>query len=139
MAALELRQPAVAHAPSIAAGLVVLISGAIQFTAWKARQLASCRETSASPKPWRYGVRHGLRCASCCANLMAILFVVGMMDLRAMAAVTAAITLERLTPTRERVAFTFRCLTPNRERVAEVIGAVVVGTGVVLIARAALH
>jgi predicted metal-binding membrane protein len=54
---------------------------------------------------------------------MAILLGLGVMDLRAMAVVTAAITLERLAPAGERV--------------ARAIGAVVVGTGLLLIARAA--
>jgi predicted metal-binding membrane protein len=54
---------------------------------------------------------------------MAILLVVGVMELRAMAVVAAAITVERLAPAGERV--------------ARVIGAIVVGAGVVLIARAA--
>jgi predicted metal-binding membrane protein len=45
------------------------------------------------------------------------------MDLRAMAAVTAAITIERLAPAGERV--------------ARAIGAVVVGAGLLLIVRAA--
>ncbi len=47
---------------------------------------------------------------------MAILLVIGVMDLRAMALVTAAITVERLAPAGERV--------------ARAIGAVVVGGGV---------
>jgi len=46
---------------------------------------------------------------------MAILLVIGIMDLRAMAVVAAAITLERLAPAGERV--------------ARAIGAVVVGQG----------
>ena len=54
---------------------------------------------------------------------MAILLVIGIMDLRVMAIVTAAITGERLAPAGERV------------RLA--IGAVVVGAGLFLIARAA--
>jgi predicted metal-binding membrane protein len=54
---------------------------------------------------------------------MAILLVIGVMDLRAMAVVTAAITVERLAPAGERV--------------ARVTGAVVVGAGLFLIARAA--
>jgi hypothetical protein len=54
---------------------------------------------------------------------MAILRVIGVMDLRAMAVVTAAITVERLAPAGERV--------------AQGIGAVVVGVGLFLIARAA--
>jgi predicted metal-binding membrane protein len=64
-----------------------------------------------------------LHCSHCCAGPMAILLVVGAMDLRAMAAVTAAITVERLAPAGERV--------------ARVIGAAAVGAGLLLIARAA--
>jgi len=52
-----------------------------------------------------------------------ILLVIGIMDLRAMAVVTAAITIERLAP--------------GGERVARAIGAVCAGAGVVLLARAA--
>ena len=54
---------------------------------------------------------------------MVILLVVGIMDLRAMAAVTVAITIERLAPAGEYV--------------ARAIGAVVVGVGLLLIARTA--
>jgi predicted metal-binding membrane protein len=53
---------------------------------------------------------------------MAIPLVTGVMNLGAMVIVAAAITLERLAPTGERV--------------ARVIGAVVVGTGVFLVTRA---
>ena len=72
---------------------------------------------------WRHGLCLELRCGYCCAGLVAILLVIGVMDLRAMAVVAAAITVERLTPAGERV--------------ARAIGAVVVGAGLVLIARAA--
>ena len=54
---------------------------------------------------------------------MAILLVVGVMDLRAMAVVTIAITLERVAP--------------DGQRIARAIGAVVVGAGLLLIAQAA--
>jgi predicted metal-binding membrane protein len=54
---------------------------------------------------------------------MAILLAIGVMDLRAMAAVAAAITVERLAPAGDRVART--------------IGAVVLAAGSFLIARAA--
>jgi predicted metal-binding membrane protein len=54
---------------------------------------------------------------------MAILLVIGVMDLRAMAVVAAAVTVERLAP--------------DGERVARVLGAVIVGRGLFLIARAA--
>jgi predicted metal-binding membrane protein len=54
---------------------------------------------------------------------MVVLLVIGVMDLRAMAVVAAAITVERLAPAGERV--------------ARITGAVVVGAGLFLIARAA--
>jgi predicted metal-binding membrane protein len=131
LAELEMRQPTLSRAVPIAAGVVVLIAGALQFTAWKARQLACCREAprpgrTLPPHPgtaWRHGLRLGLRCSACCAGQTAILLVIGVMDLRAMAVVTAAITAERLAPAGERV--------------ARATGAVVVGAGLVLIARAA--
>ena len=110
--------------------MVVLIAGSLQFTAWKARHLACWREIPGRGRTlaadagtaWRHGLRLGFHCAHCCANLMAIVLVVGVMDLRAMAAVGAAITLERLAPAGERV--------------ARAVGAVVVGAGLLLIARA---
>jgi predicted metal-binding membrane protein len=131
LAAIEMQQPALARAVPIAVCMVVLISGALQFTAWKAHHLACCREEPERGRTlpadagtaWRQGLRLGVRCGRCCANLMVILLVIGVMDLRAMAVVTAAITVERLVPAGERV--------------ARAIGAVVVGTGLFLIARAA--
>ena len=54
---------------------------------------------------------------------MTILLVTGVMDLRAMAVVTAAMTLERLAP--------------DGDRVARAIGAIAVGAGLLLIALAA--
>jgi len=129
LAAMEMQQPALARAVPIATGVVVLVAGALQFTAWKARHLAWCREATGHDSMaagvvagWRHGVRLGLRCGPCCANLMVILLVVGVMDLRAMAVVSAAITAERLAPAGVLV--------------ARAIGAVVVGTGWLLVARA---
>ena len=129
--AIEMEHPALAHAAPIAGALIVLIAGAMQFTAWKARHLACCREAAVISRPfhadvrtaWQHGVHLARLCAPCCANLMVILLVVGMMDLRAMAAVTAAITAERLAPAGERV--------------ARAIGFVAIGTAVLLIAQAA--
>src|SRR6266404_2066895 len=43
LAAVEMQLPALARAVPIAAGVVVLIAGALQFTAWKAHPLACCR------------------------------------------------------------------------------------------------
>ena len=131
LAETEMRQPALARAVPIAVGAVILLAGAFQFSAWKARHLACCRYESAPVGPlrsdpgtaWRHGMRLGVHCSSCCGNLILILLVIGIMDLRAMAVVTAAITAERLAPAGERT--------------ARAIGAVCAGAGVVLLARAA--
>ena len=60
LAAIEMQQPALARAVPIAVGVVVLIAGALQFTAWKARHLACCREAPGAavrcrPTPARPG------------------------------------------------------------------------------------
>jgi predicted metal-binding membrane protein len=112
LATVEMQLPALAQVVPIAAGVVVLIAGALQFTAWKAHHLACCRETlergdtlsADAGAAWRHGLRLGLHCTYCCAGLTAILLVIGVMDLRVMALVTAAITLERLAPAAERAA-----------------------------------
>jgi predicted metal-binding membrane protein len=130
LAAIEMQQPAVAHAVPIAVGVVVVIAGALQFTAWKARHLACCRESPGRDRTlpadagtaWRHGLRLGLHCSQCSIGLIAILLVIGVMDLRAMAVVWAAITVERLAPAAERV--------------ARATGLVVIGAGLFLIARA---
>ena len=130
LAAVEMQKPALARAVPIAAGVVVLLAGAYQLSAWKARQLACCRVAPGNGRSlpvdrggaWRYGLRHGIHCSRCCAGLMAILLVVGVMDLLAMAVVAAAITAERLAP--------------DGERVARAIGVAAVGAGLFLIARA---
>jgi predicted metal-binding membrane protein len=124
---LEMRVPTLARSVPIAVSVVVLIAGAIQFTAWKAHHLACCRDIPRCSRTlsadfrtaWRYGLRLGLHCSYCCAGMTAILLVIGVMDLRAMAVVTAAITVERLAPAGERV--------------ARAIGAVVIGAGLFLI------
>ena len=70
LTALEMRQPALARAVPIAIAAVVLIAGLLQFTTWKARQLACCRDDRVRDlvvppgvtTAWRYGVRLGLDC-----------------------------------------------------------------------------
>ena len=106
VAALTMREPGLSRAVPVAIGLVVLLAGTVQFTGWKARQLRCCRELPAHDAggAWRLGLRLGAQCVRCCANLMAILFVAGVMDLAAMAAVTAAITIERVAPGGRRAA-----------------------------------
>lgn len=131
LAAIEMQQPALARAVPIATGIIVLIAGALQFSVWKSHRLACCRQASMSPRillanrgaAWRHGMRLGLHCGRCCLNLMAILLVVGIMDLRVMALVTGGLTLERVAP--------------SGDRFARAVGVAVICIGLSLIARAA--
>ena len=130
LAAIEMQQPALVRAAPFAVSAVVVIAGALQFTAWKSRHLACCRAAlergrllpANAGAAWRHGLRLGVHCSYCCAGLMAILLVVGVMDIRGMAVVAAAITVERLAPAGEHI--------------ARAIGAVVVAAGSFLIALA---
>jgi predicted metal-binding membrane protein len=131
MATIAMQQPALARGVPIAVGVVVLAAGALQFSAWKAHHLACCRQSPGRGRTlmadagtaWRHGLRLGIHCGCCSAGLTAILLVFGVTDLRLMAILTAAITVERVAP--------------SGERVARAIGGVVVGLGLFLIARAA--
>jgi predicted metal-binding membrane protein len=127
--AVEMRWGNVAEWLPVAAGVVLLFAGGMQLTTWKARQLALCREGSrcGCPLPpdalgaWQHGLRLGVRCSLSCGSLMLALLAVGMMDLVAMAAVTLAISAERLSPAPLRV--------------ARVAGVAIVVVGVLTIAR----
>jgi len=131
LTAITMRHPALARLAPIAAGVVVLVAGLLQHSGWKLRRLAVCRESPSPAHPlradfqsaWRHGVCLGLHCIASCAPLTAVLLVLGMMDLRVMAAITAAITVERLAP--------------SDVRVVRAIGDAVVVAGLILIARAA--
>jgi len=131
LAEMAMQRPGLSRAVPAAIGSIVLIAGALQFTRWKARRLACCRSMlgheGALPRDaggaWRLGLRVGLQCFACCGNLMLILLLAGVMDLTAMTAMTAAITLERVAPAGLRV--------------ARAVGLVAVVAGVLLIARAA--
>jgi predicted metal-binding membrane protein len=130
LTAIEMQHLALARAVPTAVGVVVLIAGALQFTAWKAHHLACCQEPAGRGctmpadgcTAWRHGLRLGFHCSACCAGLMTILLVIGVMDVRGMAGVAVAITAERLAPAGERM--------------ARAIGAVVILAGLFLMARA---
>ena len=130
LATIAMQQQALSRAVPIAVGVVVLIAGALQFTSWKARHLACCREapvrgmlTADAGTAWRHGLSLGIHCTQCCAGLITIFLVIGVMDLSAMAVVTLATTIERLAP--------------RGQFVARALGAVGVAAGLFLIARAA--
>lgn len=131
LATIQMQHPALARTVPAAVGWAIAMVGALQFTAWKLRHLACCRGAfphgRALPADigtaWKHGLRLGLHCVVCCAGLTLLLLVLGVMDLRAMAVVMAAITVERLAP--------------DGEHAARAIGIVLAGSGLLLVARAA--
>ena len=87
-----------------AAGALV-VAGVYQFTPWKAACLRSCRSPlgfllnhdfgGGSPAAFRAGLHHGAYCLGCCWALMAVLVVVGLMNLVWMAAIAVVILIEK--------------------------------------------
>jgi predicted metal-binding membrane protein len=119
-----LATPALSKLVPFASGLILIAAGGLQLTVWKSRQLACCRQSpprdgvtpATAPGAVRHGLQLGVRCTLCCAPLTVMLLVLGLMDLRAMLAITAAVTLERL------------CSAPRRT--AHFIGALAIAGGV---------
>jgi predicted metal-binding membrane protein len=122
--------PMLARSVPIVAGVILLLAGRLQLTAWKARLLCRCRAEPASGEAlrpdargaWSHGIRMGTDCALCCSGLMAILLVNGVMNLGPMALVTATITAERLLP--------------QPKRTARAAGLIITATGMYMIDRA---
>jgi len=86
-------------------GIVLIVAGAYQFTKWK----QICQRACQSPMTFlmkhnfgtgprgalRTGAAHGLYCLGCCWALMAVLFVVGLMNLAWMAAISVVFLAEK--------------------------------------------
>ena len=133
LAAIEMRLPALSRAVPVAIGMVVVLAGAFQFTSWKARHLACCRAGPGRVRKllhhtrtaWRHGVRLGLHCISCCFGLTATLLVLGVMDLRVMAVITAAITAERLAGARVARAIGILAIAAGIVRAVGLFGSIV--------------
>jgi predicted metal-binding membrane protein len=125
--AAAMRCDAVARAVPLATGVVLVLAGWFQQTAWKRTQLAACVHDvacgarSVPPSAWRDGVRMGLSCARCCAGWMVVLLVTGVMDVGSMTAVATGITAERWSA---------------RADVSRATGLLVAALGIVAIARA---
>lgn len=131
LAELQMRQPAFARVAPVIAGAAVLFAGLLQLSPWKARHLALCRDVRGGDgalatdagAAWRDGLQLGARCSRSCAGLMAVVLILGVMDIRVMAAATIAISAERLAP--------------GGVRVARIVGVIIVAVGFMQIARAA--
>jgi predicted metal-binding membrane protein len=92
--------------PLVSGGLLVL-AGVYQLTPLKRTCLASCsspvdflmrRWRDGTAGAFRLGVEHGLFCVGCCWALMLLLFAGGVMNLTVIAALTAFVLIEKLTP-----------------------------------------
>jgi predicted metal-binding membrane protein len=70
---------------------------------------------------WRHGLGLGIGCTRSCAGLTVVMLTLGVMDVRVMTVLAAAITLERLAS--------------NGARVARFIGMMVVMAGMFMILR----
>jgi predicted metal-binding membrane protein len=89
------------------AGVLLVIAGVYQWLPIKNACLTRCQSPlEFLSRFWRdgvtgalvMGIRHGLFCVGCCWLLMALLFVVGVMNLFWVAALTAFVLVEKLVP-----------------------------------------
>jgi predicted metal-binding membrane protein len=88
-------------------GAILLAAGAYQLTPWKGSCLAHCRSPlgflmtkwrDGALGAFRMGWDHGAYCLGCCWALMCVLFVVGVMNLVWVAALTAFVLIEKIGP-----------------------------------------
>jgi predicted metal-binding membrane protein len=122
--------PALSRAAPVLTGLMLVLAGALQFGRSKAAALSHCRD-AAGCRPLEdgrppgagfvLGIRQGLACVRCCAGLMLALLALGLMNLAAMTAVAAVISLEKLLP--------------RPGLVVRVAGVASIAAGLVLVAR----
>ena len=92
----------------LAAGIVLISAGMYQFTAWKRRCLRACQTPlsfilshdfgGGSRSAILAGIAHGAFCLGCCWALMAVLVVVGLMNLTWMAAIALLFLAEKNLP-----------------------------------------
>lgn len=100
----RLVSPMMESASPLLSGLLLAAAGAFQFSPWKASCLTRCRSPAAFLfGEWRpglrgaavMGLRHGVWCLGCCALLMLLLFVLGVMNLVWIAALSLAVLGEK--------------------------------------------
>ena len=107
-----LLSPTMATSSTAVAGAILIIAGAYQLTPLKTGCLARCQSPlgflmsnwrDGSRGAFLMGVRHGTFCLGCCWALMAVLFVVGVMNLAWVGVLTLFILAEKIGPTGARV------------------------------------
>lgn len=102
-----LLSPAMASTSSVMAGALLIAAGIFQFTPQKRRCLTRCRTPldfimtrwrEGVSGAFRMGIEHGAFCTGCCWALMCLLFVMGVMNIVWIAALTLLVGLEKLLP-----------------------------------------
>jgi predicted metal-binding membrane protein len=123
--------PMMSLSPGLLAGGLLIAAGLYQLTPLKAACLAHCRAPASFlaahwhkgvSGAWRMGLTHGLYCLGCCAVLMALLFVGGVMNLIWIAGLTLLVAAEKLAP--------------HGAAAAKAAGAILIAGGAALIAAA---
>ena len=89
------------------AAAILIVAGVYQLTPLKGACLTLCRSPlgffmtnwrDGTLGAFRMGARHGMFCLGCCWALMIVLFAVGIMNLAWVAALTALVLIEKITP-----------------------------------------
>lgn len=104
-----LLSPMMATTSEVFGGAVLIAAGIYQWTALKDACLTHCRSPLVfiqthggfkrdAPGSLKLGFQHGLYCVGCCWALMALLFVVGVMNFLWIAVIAAFVLLEKLAP-----------------------------------------
>jgi predicted metal-binding membrane protein len=92
--------------PKLAGGILIL-AGMYQLTPFKGKCLTHCRSPlgflmtnwrDGTTGAFQMGLRHGAYCLGCCWALMCVLFVVGVMNLVWVAALTVFVLVEKIGP-----------------------------------------
>jgi predicted metal-binding membrane protein len=88
-------------------GVILIAAGVYQLTPWKGACLRHCRSPlgfvmshwrDGTAGALRMGIEHGTYCLGCCWALMCVLFVVGVMNLVWVAAMTIFVLVEKIGP-----------------------------------------
>ena len=102
-----LLSPMMTSTSSVFGGILLFIAGLFQFTPFKNACLTYCRSPlSFLMTDWRegkwgallMGLRHGVFCTGCCWLLMTLLFVLGVMNLFWIAAISLFVLIEKIIP-----------------------------------------
>jgi len=126
--------PAMAASSPRLAGAILIAAGAYQLTPLKGACLTHCRSPlgflmtnwrDGTMGALRMGVGHGVYCLGCCWALMSVLFVVGVMNLVWVAALTVFVLAEKIAPAGAVV--------------ARVAGAMMIVVGVLFVAGAGVR